>query len=110
MLSRPGDVSKQNEKVVDVSPTEGYGFVETGNLVNTDPLNSAHGPEFSLLYEKPGSPALKVDLVFTEESRCKSLNDFRLCKDVNFRVGDGVQVKGNKSGEKLEVAELEFVN
>ncbi len=81
-------------------------FNETGNIVNTDPLISSEGPDFSLLYEMPGSPAVKVDLIFSKNSQCNVGYGLQPCSQVVLHVGDRVSVKGLNNEERVDVVEL----
>lgn len=76
-------------------------FFEKGNLTDVD------GTKYNLVYEKPGKPALSVEIDFSNKSLCKSNGStYRECKYSDFSVGDRVDVWGYKTGDKVGVLKM----
>lgn len=78
-------------------------FTEEGNLVK-------EGEGWKLLYEEPGSPALRVNLKLTPDSACLINQTPHNCSPDSWEVGERVGVKGEKSGNILKINSLEFLN
>jgi len=73
-------------------------FSETGNIVNWDSASGTHTATWQLVYEKPGAPALKVNLIFEDKSLCAELDD----EDNGRRA----HVEGIRQGEDVTVKKL----
>ncbi|MGI5826457.1 MAG: hypothetical protein ACOX50_03525 [Patescibacteria group bacterium] len=65
-------------------------FTKTGNLTNFDSEKEEETDTWSLVYEEPGSPAIKVKLSFTAES------DYR---QSDLENGNRVVVEGFDTGK-----------
>jgi hypothetical protein len=76
-----------------LSDSADYGFEKAGNIV------SGEDGKWSLVYEEPGKPALKKELVFEKESLCTSGQETVFCTSYVMNQGDRVEVKGEESGE-----------
>jgi len=79
------------------TPSE-VNFSETGNIINWDSKTEAHTEKWHLLYEKPGAPAIKVNLIFDGESSYEKLSD----EDNGRRA----HVEGIKKGDDVKVVKL----
>lgn len=77
-------------------------FSEIGNLVKDE---GADG--WSLVYEKPGQPALRAILMFTENSQCLSVGQMISCN--NFDSGDRVKIEGLNKINIVTVSTLELL-
>ncbi len=77
-------------------------FTETGNVLNWDSQTESYTEDWTLLYEKPGNPAISVKLVFDENSLC----DGEVCDTSKLNNGDRVKVEGNRSGGEVTVISL----
>ena len=73
-------------------------FIKSGNLVD--------GPDWNLLYEEPGKPALKARLIFNEKSVCNIGSQASPCRPEGFTQGERVEIKGRKSGSDIIVQNL----
>jgi hypothetical protein len=60
-----------------------------------------------LVYETAGAPALGARLVFTAESKCRSLTQVLRCDDL--QVGARVRVEGEDLDGHVRVATLEVL-
>jgi hypothetical protein len=91
----------KNQTPVDTGsqPSE-INFKETGRLINWDSASGKHTNKWQLVYEKPGAPALKVNLVFKDESLSAELDD----EDNGRRT----YVEGVKVGDQVTVHKLIF--
>jgi hypothetical protein len=67
-------------------------FSETGNLT----LKGEEGgiERWALVYEKPGQPALSVDLFFTQDSFCDFGSGAEPCLEPQFEQGQRAEVQG----------------
>lgn len=79
-------------------------FDENGNL--TDGTRLLDG--WSLVYEKPGQPALKVKLVFSSNTLCRAGTNeiicFAISSDRFLSVGDRVRIEGQKIDDVIVVS------
>jgi len=82
----------------------GENFFETGNIVNNNPGLKEN--VWYLSYEKPGSPGLAVELIFTEETKCIIGEKEENCASVDFENGEKVKIKGIKKDNSVLVEEL----
>jgi len=82
-------------------------FSETGNTLNWDSQTESYTDEWTLLYEKPGNPAIAVKLKFDENSICNTGAGDEACDKNKLNNGDMAQVKGNKTGDTVTVIKLE---
>jgi len=108
---RPIKISiKQNQILDNIDPIDWYiswdeaaDFIETGNLVN------GQGAKWALLYEKPGKPALKMNLSFTDKSLCDLGQETKNClilPDDYWKAGDRVKIEGNIKENNVVVYNL----
>jgi hypothetical protein len=74
-------------------------FSEQGNIVGED-------SDWSLVYEEPGKPALKVNLVFGPETSCADDDGPRPCLPPFWSNGDRVKVSGQITGNAVAVSNL----
>lgn len=84
-------------------------FSEIGNIVNTEPTKG--NTNLKLIYEKPGAPALSVDLLFNEKSMCGSETEKIVCMAMSRSFENGLRVKifGIRTDDTVEVREMVFV-
>lgn len=80
----------------EILPEENSAFSGTGNLVKDE---GADG--WSLVYEKPGQPALRVMLEFTPDTRCQATDGPITCGE--WEIGDRVKIDGRRLGNKVIV-------
>lgn len=72
-------------------------FNKSGNIVPRDSEGSV--PQWKLIYEEPGAPALAADLVFTKDSECEDAGGTISCASSSFESGMRVHITGkNVSG------------
>jgi hypothetical protein len=71
-------------------------FIEIGNITKDN-------NQWYLVYEKPGKPALRVELLFDDDSRCDDQRADNSCLPAYWRVGDRVEIKGVLENEKVRV-------
>ncbi|MFA5736837.1 MAG: hypothetical protein WCX70_01625 [Candidatus Paceibacterota bacterium] len=83
-------------KSFEILPEEEIVFSEIGNLVKDE---GADG--WSLVYEKPGQPALRVMLQFVPSSRCQAIDGPIVCND--WEIGKRVRIDGLLQGNKVLV-------
>jgi hypothetical protein len=78
-------------------------FSEIGNIVEQQ-------GEWELVYEEPGSPALRVELVFTEDSKClRDDQEDQSCFSVYWENGDRTEIKGIKESGQVKVKNLKII-
>jgi len=77
-------------------------FSETGNIINWDSASGTHTDTWKLVYEKPGAPALEVDLIFEDESLSAELDD----EDNGRRA----HVQGIREGGCVTVKKITFLD
>ena len=90
----------------------GINFRETGYVKDNDPNNFGGG--LVLVYEKPGAPALVVDLVLNEKSYCTFGEQSILCMALSVTIetaleGRRVLVEGAREGDQVFVRNLEII-
>lgn len=87
-----------------------YGFVQEGNIKNTA-TEDIELDEWTLIYEKPGAPALAKQLIVSTQSKCVFENTVTFCDTSKLEQGQRVKVMGHEDGagnvivERLEVVE-----
>lgn len=81
-------------------------FSETGTILNWDAATEKPTDVWSLLYEKPGEPALKVTLKFEPKSTCSADGAAVTCDTSAFKNGDRVTLEGARDGATVTVASL----
>lgn len=74
-------------------------FSEQGNIVGED-------SNWSLVYEEPGKPALKVNLAFGTQTSCADDDGPRPCQPPFWSNGDRVKVSGQITGNTVAVGNL----
>jgi len=79
-------------------------FSESGNLIKNNP--GLKEGVWYLSYEEPGSPGLKVELDFTDESECSVGGEEKDCDNLNLESGVRVQVNGVKENGSVKVDKL----
>ncbi len=105
--TEPDVVERTEESPVVVtplaSPDTESSFSETGNLVFDD------GSWF-LLYEEPGAPALRLELLFSEDTNCDLGENQKDCDLTRVKSGARITVFGMRKDDKLYVTELQLQN
>ncbi len=99
---------EENCEEFSIAPTPVADFVKTGNLVATAAGGSTD-EGWSLLYEEPGKPALKVNLIFSNESMCDQGSGQQPCLILSsLTIGERVSVSGIKSedGSRIMVIQM----
>ncbi len=86
----------------EVLPSETGPFSATGNLVKDE---GADG--WSLIYEEPGKPALRVMLYFTPTSRCEDTDGPISCS--GWDVGARAEITGKREAGKVIVETLKII-
>lgn len=81
-------------------------FSESGNILNWDAQTESFTDEWTFLYEKPGDPALSVNLVFDGNSVCAVDKGEGPCDQTKLNNGDRVELWGNKVGDQVTVVRL----
>lgn len=81
-------------------------FTETGNILNWDSQTESYTEDWTLLYEKPGNPAISVKLVFNEASLCDLGEGEKVCDKSEFNNGDRAKVEGNRNNGEVTVINL----
>jgi hypothetical protein len=81
-------------------------FTETGNILNWDSRTESYTEDWTLLYEKPGNPAISVKLVFNEASLCDLGEGAKVCNKSEFNNGDRAKVEGNRNNGEVIVISL----
>lgn len=81
-------------------------FSEAGNILNWDPETESYTEDWTLLYEKPGAPALSVKLVFNENSVCVLGKGEWPCDQADLSNGDRVELQGNRVGGEVTIIRL----
>lgn len=86
----------------------GNGFYETGNMVKN---NSGLKPDvWYLVYEKPGSPAVNVEISLKADSSCITRGVSQSCEKISFSYGQRVNVKGVKVGAIVKADSIEIIS
>jgi hypothetical protein len=97
-----GEPSASEEPTTEPQQALEINFTETGNILNWDSQTESYTEDWTLLYEKPGNPAISVKLVFDENSLC----DGEVCDTSKLNNGDRAKVEGNRSGDEVTVINL----
>jgi len=79
-------------------------FWETGTLLQTDKQSNL----WSILYETPGAPALKKNLIFNAKSKCDKGDGVGPCQVGNLQNGTRVQIQGTLTGGQVMVVLARF--
>lgn len=90
-------------------PSLEINFSEVGNILNWDVQTESYTDDWTLLYEKPGNPAISVNLNFNENSLCDIGEGDELCDKNKFSNGDRAKVEGNRVNNKVTVIKLEKI-
>lgn len=98
--------AKQTELPIVSPKTPEINFTETGELLNWDSRTESYLDEWTLLYAKPGNPAISVRLIFNEESLCDFGEGMKVCDKSKFNNGDRVMVKGSRKNDEITVINL----
>jgi hypothetical protein len=85
---------------------EADNFEQEGNLVRGNPGMKTDA--WYLIYEKPGQPALNVELRFTGSSICVERGQENICNPDKLEPGRRARVAGGKDGEAVNVTRLEM--
>jgi hypothetical protein len=81
-------------------------FTETGNILNWNAQTESYMEEWTLLYEKPGNPAISVKLVFNDDSLCDLGEGESVCDKAKLSNGDRAKVEGNMKNGEVTVVNL----
>lgn len=81
-------------------------FTETGNLLNWDSQTESYIDDWTLLYEKPGNPAISVKLVFNDGSLCDFGEGIKVCDKSKLNNGDRAMVEGSRNNGEVTVINL----
>jgi len=82
-------------------------FSEAGNILNWDSRTESYTDEWTLLYEKPGAPALSVELNFNEDSVCDLGTGDEPCDQGQLNNGDRANIEGHRTDGEVAVIRLE---
>jgi hypothetical protein len=106
--SRPKPTSSPaiSSPVPTTTPTLEVNFTETGNILNWDSQTESYTEDWTLLYEKPGNPAISVKLLFNEASLCNLGEGEKVCDKSELSNGDRAKVEGSRSNNKVVVIKL----
>lgn len=96
----PGTPTPESTQTLEVN------FFEAGNILNWDPETESYTEDWTLLYEKPGAPALSVKLIFDGNSVCVLGKGEWPCDQVELNNGDRVELQGNRVGDEVTVIRL----
>lgn len=97
-VSGDGDVEVKKFEIIE----DELNFSEIGNIVEREGL-------WTLVYEKPGSPALTVSLVFDDLSMCTDERADGSCLPAYWEIGDRVEIKGVKDEDILLVRSFRVI-
>ncbi len=111
MTARPSlGVSKyivlKDGKLVEIQKPFEVNFTATGNIVNK---GSASMPQWTLVYERPGAPALTVTLVFNDKSVCDTNSINATCAPFYVANGTRAAVEGQNIGGTVTVSTLSVI-
>lgn len=84
------------------SNQEEVNFSEIGNIVKPERT-------WDFIYEEPGKPALRVNLVFDGNSKCLDESEDQSCSPVYWENGDRAEIIGIKTEEQVLVKSLRIV-
>jgi hypothetical protein len=84
-------------------------FSQTGNITNFDAASGRPVNFWTLLYEKPGAPALNTKLVFTSSSRCDLGDGSQSCEESSLVNGLRVSVSGITDQNQVIVSILSLI-
>jgi len=79
-------------------------FSQIGNIVKNNP--GLKKDTWYLIYEQPGSPALTIELIFDEESKCIIGEEIKSCSSVTLENGERVKIEGIEKEERVLVKTL----
>lgn len=81
---------------------EEINFSETGNIVESEET-------WDLVYEEPGKPALRVTLIFDDDSKCLDESEDQSCSSPYWENGNRAEIAGIKTGDQVLVRSLRIV-
>lgn len=84
-------------------------FSETGTITNWDTKKEASSPDWTFVYEKPGTPVLNLKLEFRANSLCDMGKGPKQCVQNDFTIGSRAKIEGNRQGEKVVVKSLTMI-
>jgi hypothetical protein len=73
---------------------------------NWDSQTESYTKDWTLLYEKPGNPAISVKLVFTKSSLCDLGKGKMVCDKNKLNNGDQAKIEGNRKNQEVTVINL----
>lgn len=91
LFYRGGNVSPTAQVTPMLTSPLSVNFTQEGNLSDFDANAGKETGVWSLIYEKPGKPVLKVKLNFVADSQCEN----QPCNDYKLTNGARVAIKGN---------------
>ncbi|OGH12264.1 MAG: hypothetical protein A2857_00665 [Candidatus Levybacteria bacterium RIFCSPHIGHO2_01_FULL_36_15] len=79
-------------------------FTETGYITDFDSKWEKKTGNWVFLYENPGIPVIRVNLEFTNESKCDLGEGLKLCKKTQLIEGERIRIEGLMRVDKLIVS------
>lgn len=80
-------------KMVTQDREKQYEYVQEGNIKN-NATGDVESDDWSLIYEKPGAPALTIGIIFMTSSRCVTDDRMEICNPATIEQGRRVRVMG----------------
>jgi hypothetical protein len=100
-------ISEANEVEIasfEIQKNDEVNFSEIGNIVLNEDGNS-----WDIVYEKPGAPALRENLLFSKQSKCFVGKDNTACFPSYWQNGDRVEISGILTATYVEVSTLRVI-
>jgi len=99
-----GDTVEVDDRLKDVN------FSETGNITDWDEVVESYVDDWTLTYEKPGEPAIAVDLILDDDSVCVVANEEYVCGEILDKEFNGkrLHVQGVQDGDIVSVKRITF--
>lgn len=94
--------AKQNNIVP--GPETPHNFEATGNLVRNNPGMKEN--TWFLVYERPGAPAMNIELSFSDSSKCFVGASSTACSEIGVPNGSRANVEGNILKTVVDVSSL----
>lgn len=100
-LSDTGTPQMTDQLQPSPTPQISVNFSQEGNLVKDNPGLKAD--TWYLVYEKPGTAALNIELIFIDQSECKIVKSSAACSLDDLEKGERVKIDGSAQANQLTV-------
>ena len=95
-------------RVFDIREPDETLLIEETNFHETGMLTKGGTTDWTLIFEKPGKPALTVSLAFTNTSQCREKEVWIPCSPPKWQAGTQAEVYGTRKGDIVAVHTLKL--